>query len=199
MAEIRNAGLHQRQVHLDEVVLDAACLGRGKYSIPIESALAYWHYLASLCRPALNMHGNKAAWVFRKVLGSVIAVADCGNLELELDELWIQKLKEQIVGPFAIDLGQLKVLVVEALHDPGSSRSRAHPVVFVGCAFHVIQRGILRAVQARNEHLSQAEVFCPRDAVVLILSQFVHREVTADAGKAFLAQDAAKLGSFEFA
>src|ERR1700733_10577454 len=105
VAKVGDAGLHQRQVHLDEVVLDAAGLGRGKYFVPVESALAYGHYLASLCRPTLNVHGDKPAGVFGEVLGGIVAVADGGDLELEPDELWIEKLKEQVIGPLAVDLG----------------------------------------------------------------------------------------------
>jgi len=80
----------------------------------------------------MKMHGNKAARVFGKVLGGIIPFANCGNLELELDELRIEKLKEQVIGPLAIYPGKLKVLVVEALHDPGRRCSLAHSVVFVG-------------------------------------------------------------------
>src|ERR1700749_2883506 len=105
MRKVGNAGLHQRQIHLDEVVLDATRLRRRKYSVPIQSALAYRHYVASLCGPTLNMHGDKAAGVFVEVLGGIIAVADGGNLKLEFDELRIEKLKEQVIGPLAIDFG----------------------------------------------------------------------------------------------
>jgi hypothetical protein len=199
MVKVGNAGLHQRPVHLDEIVLNAACLCRGKYSAPIQSALAYRHYLASLCRPTLNMHGNEAARVFGEVPGGIIAVADGGNLELELDELRIEKLKEQVIRPLAVDLCKLKVLVVEALHYPGGCCSLAHSVVFVGRPLQVIQSGMLRAVQTWNKHLSQADIFCPRDAVVLTLPQFVDREVAADAGEAFLVQDTSEFRSFEFA
>src|ERR1700736_3261087 len=82
-AKVGNAGLHQRQVHLDEIVLDAPCLRCAKYFLPIESALAHRHNLARTCRPTLHMHGNKAARVFGKVLRGIIAFADRGDLELE--------------------------------------------------------------------------------------------------------------------
>src|SRR6266536_3173616 len=48
LTEVRNAGLHQWQVHLHEVIFDAGCLGSGKDSFPIERVLAYGHDLASL-------------------------------------------------------------------------------------------------------------------------------------------------------
>src|ERR1700676_1287452 len=89
-AKVGNAGLHQRQVHLDEIVLDAACLRRAKYPAPIEAALAHRHDLARTCRPTLHMHGNKPGRVFCKVLRGIIAFADRGDLELELDELRIE-------------------------------------------------------------------------------------------------------------
>src|ERR1700722_15157337 len=190
MAEARNALPHQRQIHLDEIVLDAACLGCGKYFVPIQGALAYRHDLAAGGPPTLNMHGNKATRVLGKVLGGIIALADGGNLELKLDQLRIEKLKKQVIRPLAIDLGKLKVLVVEALDDPSRRCPLAHSVVFVGCSLYVVQSGILRAMQAWNYHLRQAHILCPGDAVILILPQFFDREVTADAAKPFLMDDA---------
>jgi hypothetical protein len=89
MAKVGNAGFHQRQVHLHEIVLDATSLYCCKYSFPIKSVLAYWRYLASCCRPTLDMHRNEATRVFGKVLGGIVAFVDCGDLELELDELRI--------------------------------------------------------------------------------------------------------------
>src|ERR1700677_970798 len=198
MAKIRNAGLHQRKIHLDEVVPDAAGLCRAEYFPPIESALPYRHYLARGCGPALNVHRNKAAGVFQKIFGGIISIADCGHLKLELDELWIEKLKEHVIGPLAINFGKLEVLVVEPLHDPGRCCPLAHSVVFVSRSLDVIHGGILWAAQAWNKHLSQARVLCPGNAVFLIPPQFFDREMTADAGQAGVLHDGSEFGSFEF-
>src|SRR3954453_8660009 len=57
---------------------------------------------------------------------------------------------------------------------------------------------MLRAVQTWNKHLGQADIFRPGNAAVLIFPQLVHREVAADAGEAFVVQDASELGTFVF-
>src|SRR5579871_337087 len=90
IAQVGDAGFHQRQVHFDEVVLDAAYLCRSEDSVPVECALAYGDDLARLFRPALDVHGDEAAGVFREVLGCVVSIADGGYLELEFDKLWIE-------------------------------------------------------------------------------------------------------------
>src|ERR1700753_3604126 len=161
----------------------------------MQGALTYRHDLAASGRPTLNMHGNKAARIFGKVLRGVIAFADGGNLELKLDQFGVEKFKEKVIRPLAIDLGKLKVLVVEALDDTGRSCPLAHLVVLVGRSLHIIQSGVLRAMQARDPHLRQAQILCPGDAVILIFSQLFDREVTADAAKAFLMDDAAQFRS----
>src|SRR5580658_1438696 len=71
LAKVRNAGLHQRQVHFHEVILYAADLCRAKNSRPIESALANRDNFATGRRPALNVHGNEAARVPGEVLCGV--------------------------------------------------------------------------------------------------------------------------------
>ena len=72
--------------------------------VPVERALTYGDYLVSLRRPALDVHGDKAAGIFGEVIGGIVAIADGGDLELELDEPGIEKLKEQVIGPLAVDL-----------------------------------------------------------------------------------------------
>src|ERR1700730_1080298 len=54
-------------------------------------------------------------------------------------------------------------------------------------------------MQAWNYHLRQAHLLCPGDAVILILPQLFDREVTADAAKAFLMDDASQFRSLIFA
>src|SRR5580692_8310298 len=101
MAKIWNARPHHRQVHLHEVILNAARFGRVKDSSPIESALTYRSNLPRLGRPALRVHGNKAAWVSGEVVGRIVPIADGGHLELELDVPGIEKLKQEVIGPLA--------------------------------------------------------------------------------------------------
>ena len=73
--------------------------------------------------------------------------ADGGDLELEFHQLWIEKLKENIVGALAVDLGELEIFVVKALLNAGLGGLFAHLVVFVGRAFHVVHRRILRTIR----------------------------------------------------
>src|SRR5258708_17907132 len=198
LTEVGNAGLHQWQVHLYKVILDAGSFCRGKNSFPVERVLTDGHDLASLCRPALNVHGDKTARVFGKVLGGIESIADGGHLELELDEAWIEKFKQQVIGPLAVYLRYFETFVVKSLYDTCCRCTLADAVVFVGGALDVIHGGILWAVEACNKHLRQAGIFCPRDAAVLIFPQFVEREVTADATESGIVQDALEFRSFVF-
>ncbi len=63
----------------------------------------------------------KRPGIFGEIFGRIVAVADGGDLELELDEFRIEKFKEQVIRPLAIDLGQLKILVVETLTIPADA------------------------------------------------------------------------------
>ncbi len=65
------------------------------------------------------MHGKEAAGIFREILGGGVALADGGNLELELDELGIEKFKQQVVGALTVHHRKLKVFVVKALLNTG--------------------------------------------------------------------------------
>ena len=48
VVQVGNAVLHHVELHLDEVVLDAARLGSGENLLPVEGVLPYWHYLPCL-------------------------------------------------------------------------------------------------------------------------------------------------------
>src|SRR5579864_2523133 len=85
--KVGNVGSHHFQVHLDEVILDATRLRRGKDFLPIQGVMTYWHHFLGLRRPALNVHRNEAARVLREILGGVVAAADGRDLELKLHPL----------------------------------------------------------------------------------------------------------------
>src|SRR6266852_3507040 len=91
IAKVGNAGFHHFQVHFDEIILYAADFRGGEDFLPIESVLADGHDFFGLRGPALNVHGKEAARVLGEILCRVVAVADGGDLELELDELGIEK------------------------------------------------------------------------------------------------------------
>src|SRR5271157_5853306 len=46
LAKVRHAGLHQRQIHLDKVVLDSTRLCCGEDLLPVEAILAYRCFFA---------------------------------------------------------------------------------------------------------------------------------------------------------
>src|SRR5260370_15116879 len=89
--EVGDAGFHHFEVHFDEVVLYPASFRRGKDFLPIESVLADRHDFFGLRGPALDVHGKEAARILGEIVRGVVALADGGNLELELDELGIDE------------------------------------------------------------------------------------------------------------
>jgi hypothetical protein len=137
MAKIGNAGLHHVQIHFDEAILDAARLRSGEDPFPIEGALPHRCYFPGFRRPALHVHGNESTRVFGKAVGSVVALADRRDLKLELDELRIEKTKQQVVRAPAVDRRQLKTLIMKSLLDAGLGRLFTDPVVFVGRPLHI--------------------------------------------------------------
>ena len=73
--EVGHAGLHHFEVHLDEVVFNAAGFGGGEdlcsnRECLVRRARSLW----SLRIPALHVHGNEPARIFREVLGGVISL-----------------------------------------------------------------------------------------------------------------------------
>ena len=78
---------------------------------------------------------------------------------------------------------------MQALLNAGPSCALPHLVVFVGRAFHVVHRGILRPIEAGYQHLRQARIFRPGNAIVLILSELVHAEVRTDAREPRIGDD----------
>src|SRR6476660_3095183 len=97
--EVGNAGFHHFQVHFDEVILYAPSFRRGKDFLPIQGILSHRHHFLGFRRPTLSMHGKEAAGIFCEILRGVVAAADCGNLELELDQLRIEEVQQQVIGP----------------------------------------------------------------------------------------------------
>src|SRR6266581_7278990 len=83
--KIGDAGFHHVQVHFDEVISYAGGFRGGEDFLPIESVLPHRHDFFGLRRPALEVHGKEAAGIFCEIFGGVVALADGGNLELELD------------------------------------------------------------------------------------------------------------------
>src|SRR5205809_5275889 len=138
-AKVGDAGFHHVQIHFDEIVFSAGGFGGDEDFLPIQSVLAYRHDFFGLRRPALDVHGKEAAGIFRKIFGGVVALADGGNLELELDELGIEKLEQQVIRALAVHGRKLEVFVMKALLEAGLGGKFAHFVVFVGGALDVVQ------------------------------------------------------------
>src|SRR5579864_7935165 len=112
-AKIRNAGPHHFQFHFDEVILYAAGFRGGEDFLPVERVLSHGHDLLGLCIPALHVHGNKSAGIFREVFRGVVAFADRRDLKLELDQLRIKQFKQEVVGALTVYLRELKILVMQ--------------------------------------------------------------------------------------
>src|SRR5258708_10867609 len=193
--EVGDAGFHHVKVHFDEVVLYAAGFRGGEDFLPIESVLAHGHDFFGLRGPALDMHGKEAAGIFDEIVRGVVALADGGNLELEVDEPGIEKLEQQVVGALAVNHGELEVLIVKALLDTGFGREFAHFVVFIGGTLHVIHDGFLGAVECGYHHLPQADILGPGDPGLLILAELLDAEVRTYTGDAGIAQNFTELGS----
>src|SRR6266581_2235749 len=108
-----DAFLRKLHVLLDEVVLDATDLRSRKRLHPVDAALSESHRPAARtpsagCRGCLEihvlqMHRDEAAGVSREVVSGDEAAADRGHLELELDQLRIEQLHQDVVGPLAVD------------------------------------------------------------------------------------------------
>ena len=125
------------------------------------------------------MHRDEAARILGEVLGGDEAAADRGHLELELDELRIEQVEQDVVGSLAVDLRQLEAFVVQPLLHASLGRDGRDLVVFVGRLLHVIhRRGVARA-ERRRDHLRDADVFGPGDALVLRLPELAHAEVSS--------------------
>src|SRR5213080_2366853 len=197
-AKIGDAGFHQVQVHFDEVILYAGGFRGGEDFLPIESVLPHGHDFLGLRRPALNVHGKEAAGIFREIFGGVIALADGGDLELELDELGIEKFEQHVVGALAVHGRKLEVFVVKALLEAGLGGKFAHFVVFVGGALDVVQSWLLGAFEAGHDHLREADIFRPGNAGLLIVAKLLDAEVRTDAGDAGIGQNFAELGARVF-
>src|SRR5262245_18655237 len=72
------------------------------------------------------------------------------------DQLGIEQLEQQVVGPFAIHHRELEALVVQPLLHAGIRRHRGDLVVFVGRPLHLAERRVVAPVpvtQRRGDHL----------------------------------------------
>src|ERR1017187_3597159 len=81
----------------------------------VQRAMAHRHCFLGYRRPVLHVHRNEAPRVLRKVLGGVVAPADRRHLELELDQLRIEQIEQQVIGPLAAHHGELEPLIVKTL------------------------------------------------------------------------------------
>src|SRR5882724_8170879 len=90
-AQVGDAGAHQIEVHLDEVVFDVGGFGGGEDFFPVEGVLADDGVGVLLEVPALDVHGDESGGIFDEVFGSVVAVSDGGNLKLKFDEFGIEE------------------------------------------------------------------------------------------------------------
>src|SRR6478736_2391939 len=116
-SQIGNAGSHGIQVQFDEIILYATRLGGVKDLSPIQVALSQGDSLLGRCRPILRMHGYKPAGITGEILGRIVAAADSRDLELEGNELRIEKIEQQIVSTRAVNGRQLEIFVVKAQQD----------------------------------------------------------------------------------
>src|SRR5579862_5708288 len=107
LAQIRHAGPHQGQVHLHEVVLNTARPSCIEDLLPVQRALPDRNDLARLCRPSLDVHRDKSPRVTGEILRGIVAVADGRYLELKLDVLGIEKLKQHVVSQLAVEVSEL--------------------------------------------------------------------------------------------
>ncbi len=87
---------------------------------------------------------------------------------------------------------------MQALLDAGPGCAFGHFVVFIGSALHVIHCGALGTVQSGHDHLRQADVFGPGNAIVLIGPQFFNTEMRADATEAVVGENFFEFGAFIF-
>src|SRR5260370_4206205 len=193
--KVGDAGFHHFEVHFDEIIFYAAGLRGGEDFLPIERVLADGRDFFGLGRPALDVHGKEAAGILGEILGGVIALADRGDLELELDEPGIEKFKQHVVGAPAVHRRNLKVFIVKALLDAGLGGELGHFVVFVGGALNILQSGVFRSVEAGDAHLLEADVFRPGNAGLLILAKLLDAEVRTHAGDACIVENFAEFGS----
>ena len=138
------------------------------------------------------MHRVEAARVLQEVLGGDEAGRDRRHLELELDQLRIEQVEQQVVGPLAIDHRELEALVVQALLHAGLRRHGGDLVVFVRRLLHLVERRVVTAVpftQGCGDHLRDADFFRPLDALLLALPQLTHGEVRTLGFHAMIGQD----------
>src|SRR5437879_8697371 len=163
-AKIGDAGFHQVQVHFDEVVLYPGGFRGGEDFLPIESVLTHGHDLLGLRRPALDVHGKEAAGIFREIFGGVITLANGGDLELELDELGIEKFEQHVVGALAVHRRKLEVLVMKALLEAGLGGEFSHLVVFLGGALDVGQSRFFGVLQSGDGLLCDVDYVCVRQS-----------------------------------
>jgi len=196
--KVGDAGFHHFEVHFDEIVLNAADFRGGEDFLPIERVLADGRDFLGLGRPALDVHGKESAGVFGEIFGGVVAAADGGDLKLELDEFGIEKLEQHVISPPAVNHRNLKVFVMKALLDAGLGGEFGHFVVFVGGALHIVQSRFGGAAEGWDDHLRQAEIFCPGNPGRLIVAEFDDGEVRTHAGDTGVVQNFAELGSGVF-
>src|SRR5580698_7963726 len=83
--EVGVASLKRLHVHLDEIVAYAALLRRGEELLPVDRTLSDRHFFLGSRRPVLEMHREKAPWIFHKKSNRVQAETENINLELTLD------------------------------------------------------------------------------------------------------------------
>ena len=125
------------------------------------------------------MHRDEAARILREVLVGDEALTDRRHLELELDQLRIEQLEQDVVRPFAVNRGKLETFIVQPLLNACLRSNRRNLVVFVGRPFHIVHRRVVPRAERSGDHLRDADVFRPRDALGLPLAQLSHAEVTA--------------------
>jgi hypothetical protein len=74
----------------------------------------------------------------------------------------IEKLKELVVGALAVNLGQLEVLVVEALHDSGGAARSPMRLYSSAARFTSSMVGFFGPSKLGTKHLSEAQHLWPR-------------------------------------
>ena len=117
------------------------------------------------------------------------ALTDRRHLELHLDQFRIEQPHEHVVSPLAVDHREFESFVVQPLLDAGFGRHRGDLVVFVGRSLHVIHRRAVSRAETGRDHLRHADVFRPRDALVLSFAKLLHAAMSALTFETVIAQN----------
>src|ERR1700730_11609600 len=104
------------------------------------------------------MKRNETAGVLGQIRGSLIAEADDRDLKLHLDQLGIEPAHQFVINENTADVFEFEIVIVIAELKTSALRLLADLVQAVGGALPVIHAGVSRDIEARQNHLCQAEL-----------------------------------------